>query len=60
MEFDEILKLIKPLLKVGAATLEDLVAAGNLYHEDKVLMVIRWLMDNEKIDKDRDGKYGWC
>ena len=60
MEFDEILKLIKPLLKAGAASLEDLVAAGNLYHEDKVLMVIRWLMDNEKIDKDRDGKYGWC
>lgn len=60
MEFDEILKLIKPLLKAGAASLEDLVTAGDLYHEDKVLMVIRWLMDNEKIEKDRDGKYGWC
>jgi len=60
MEFDEILLLIKPLLIGRSASLEELVAAAATYHEDKVLMVLRWLLDNSKVVKSADGRFNWA
>jgi len=59
MEFDEILAIIKPILTAGAASLEQIVVSASTFHEDKVIMVVRWLMDNAKITRDAEGKYVW-
>jgi len=59
MEFDNIISLIKPLLKEGPCQLEDLVAAAEPVAEDKILRAIRWLVDNEKIIVDDDRNYRW-
>jgi ATP-dependent DNA helicase RecQ len=59
MEYDGIVKIIKPILKSGAAGIEQLVNAASDYNEDKVILVLRWLMDNGKVKKDADGKYIW-
>ncbi|MCX6285274.1 MAG: RecQ family ATP-dependent DNA helicase [Bacteroidetes bacterium] len=59
MEFDGVLKLIKPVLKIGSADIGSLVAAASIFHEDKVILVVRWLMDNGKVSRDGEGKYKW-
>jgi len=59
MEFDGIVKIIKPILKSEATGIEQLVNAASDYNEDKVILVLRWLMDNGKVKKDADGKYVW-
>ena len=58
-EFDGILKMIKPLLKTGGSGIENMVAAASPFNEDKVLLVVRWLIDSGKIIKDKDGKFSW-
>ena len=59
MEFDNILARIKPLLKSGSCTLEELVCAAEPVHEDKVIRAIQWLVDNEKITVNADRTYEW-
>jgi ATP-dependent DNA helicase RecQ len=59
MEFDNIVGIIKPLLKAGSCTLEELVAAAEPIHDDKVIRAIQWLVDNEKICVDKERKYSW-
>jgi len=59
MEFDEILKIIKPMLNSGWTATDQLVEAVPAFNEDKVLMVIRWLMDSGKIVKNGEGSYKW-
>jgi len=59
MEFDGIVKIIKPILKSGPADAEQLVNAASDFHEDKVILVLRFLIDNGKVKKEADGKYVW-
>ena len=59
MEFDGIVKIIKPILKSGPADAEHLVNAAAEFHEDKVILVLRFLIDNGKVKKDAGGKYVW-
>ncbi|MCX6286424.1 MAG: RecQ family ATP-dependent DNA helicase [Bacteroidetes bacterium] len=59
MEFDEIACIIKPILKSSGAMIDQIVTAASSFHEDKVILVVRWLMDNRKIVKDGEGKYKW-
>ena len=59
MEFDEIVAIIKPILTSNTAGIDQLVAAASVMNEDKVILVVRWLMDNGKIILDDDGKYRW-
>jgi len=59
MEFDEIVNRIRPLLKSRPCTMEEIITAAAPVHEDKVIQVIRWLMDNKRILKSRDGNYFW-
>ncbi|MBE0648551.1 MAG: RecQ family ATP-dependent DNA helicase [Bacteroidales bacterium] len=58
-EFEEVLSRIKPLLQQKPATLEEIVAIASPVHEDKVLLVIRWLLDNGKIIAKENQTYAW-
>jgi ATP-dependent DNA helicase RecQ len=60
MEFDNIILIIKPLLKKKAYTLEELVDQADPINEDKVIRAIQWLVDNEKITIDYEHKYRWA
>ena len=59
MEFDNIVSMIKPLLKTRSCTLEDLVEAADAVNDDKVIRAVQWLVDNEKIVVDRERGYRW-
>jgi ATP-dependent DNA helicase RecQ len=57
-EFDLILKEIKPKLLAGEKKLEDLIAESN-FLEAKLLNVIRWLLDNEKVIYNKENLLTW-
>jgi len=59
LEFNNIVNIIKPILKAESCTLEQLVAAADPINEDKVIRAIQWLADNDKIFVDRERKYTW-
>jgi ATP-dependent DNA helicase RecQ len=59
LDFDSILKEIKPLLKIKPCSLEELVVSVASLDEDKVIHAIRWLHDNNKIEMNQDRKYIW-
>jgi ATP-dependent DNA helicase RecQ len=59
MEYDEIVNRIKPHLKIKPASVAELVTAASPFHEDKVIQVIRWLIDNDRIIKNKEGSYSW-
>jgi len=59
MEFDNIVDLIKPLLKARSYSLEELANAADPVNEDKVIRAIQWLVDNEKISVDGERKFRW-
>jgi ATP-dependent DNA helicase RecQ len=52
LEFDEILEVIKPLLKEKPMTHSELVQKVGRQNSDKTLKVIRFLLDNGKIRID--------
>ncbi|OIP01239.1 MAG: hypothetical protein AUJ98_04930 [Bacteroidetes bacterium CG2_30_33_31] len=58
IEFDNILKEIKPMLSDKPMTLEEMVNYLPKYNEENTLKVIRWLLDNEKIEMI-DNHYQW-
>ena len=57
-EFDLILEEIKSVLAKAHPDAEELVKRID-YHEDKVIKVIRWLLDHNKIIPDKDRKLKW-
>jgi ATP-dependent DNA helicase RecQ len=57
-EFDLILEEIKSFLKNEKPEMEQLVK-GIDYPEDKIIKVIRWLLDHNKIMKDENLKLTW-
>jgi len=57
-EFDVILDEIKTILGEKNPDAEDLVKMIE-YPEDKVIKVIRWLLDHDKILKDENHKLSW-
>jgi ATP-dependent DNA helicase RecQ len=57
-EFDLILEEIKSILADGKPNAEELVKLID-YPEDKVVNVIRWLLDHNKISKDDSMKLTW-
>ncbi|TSA25777.1 MAG: RecQ family ATP-dependent DNA helicase [Bacteroidetes bacterium] len=58
-EFNEIISRIKPLLIKSPVTLEEIVRAASPVQEEKVLLAIRWLLDNKKITKSKDNIFAW-
>ena len=59
LEFNSILKEIKPLLKTKPCSLEELVPMVTSVSEDKVIRAIQWLLDNDKIEMNRERQYFW-
>jgi ATP-dependent DNA helicase RecQ len=57
-EFDLILEEIKSVLAEASPDAEELVRKID-YPEDKVIKVLRWLLDHNKIVKDKDHKLTW-
>jgi ATP-dependent DNA helicase RecQ len=57
-EFDIILEEIKSLLSDKSPDAEELVKLID-YPEDKVIKVIRWLLDHNKLIPDKDRKLEW-
>jgi ATP-dependent DNA helicase RecQ len=57
-EFDELLHKVKPLLKNEALTLEDLIQKTDI-QEDKLIRLIRWLLDNNKVTEDERKNLRW-
>lgn len=50
-EFDLVLQRIKPKLQEKKMTLEEVVQVADLSNENKVLKVLQWLMDHQKVVK---------
>jgi ATP-dependent DNA helicase RecQ len=57
-EFDLILEEIKSVLEISNPDAEKLVKMVD-YSEDKVIKVLRWLLDHNKIIKDDEMKLFW-
>jgi ATP-dependent DNA helicase RecQ len=57
-EFDLILEEIKSVLALDTPDAEELVRLIE-YPEEKVVKVIRWLLDHNKISQDSDHKLQW-
>jgi len=59
IEFDNIVDLIKPILKTRPCSIAELVNTADPVDEDKVIRTVQWLVDNEKILVDEERKYRW-
>lgn len=58
-EFDQILNLIRPKLLEEAYFVQELIDLVENFNEDKVLKVIRWLQDHDKIETDEMNRLKW-
>lgn len=58
VEFNFILNQIKPMLKIKHQTVEELVQKTDA-DEDRVMKVVQWLLDNDKIEKVDYMKFFW-
>ena len=59
LEFNKILEIIKPALKAKPQALNELLFLAKKFPEDKVINVVMWLVDNEKLDVSEDQLYSW-
>jgi ATP-dependent DNA helicase RecQ len=59
LEFNSILKEIKPVLQTKPCTLDEIVLLSSAISEDKVIRAIQWLLDNEKVGINGERKYFW-
>ena len=59
LEFNSILKDIKPILQTKPCSMVELVEMVTSVSEDKVIRAIQWLLDNEKIEMTKDRQYIW-
>ncbi|MDY0344180.1 MAG: ATP-dependent DNA helicase RecQ [Lentimicrobium sp.] len=58
-EFDTIVDAIKPMLKVKACSLDEIINECPNMDEDRIINAINWLTDNEKIQVVENGKFKW-
>ncbi|MCF8298517.1 MAG: RecQ family ATP-dependent DNA helicase [Saprospiraceae bacterium] len=49
LEFNSILEIIKPVLKNKTLTMYEIVSMVGNVNEDKILKMIQWLLDNDKV-----------
>lgn len=57
-EFDEIIKQMEPVLVKGV-TFEEISAKLNKINSEKLLKVLRFLLDNGQIEQDDKRRYQW-
>jgi ATP-dependent DNA helicase RecQ len=58
-EFDEIEKVIKPVLKEKSLSLEELIDEIDHLNDQKIIKVVNWLIDNNKIDVTDNQNLHW-
>ncbi len=59
LEFDSILQKIKPLLISKPFTMEEIIQEIKNINEDKIINVVQWLLDNDKIVYNQQQKLSW-
>lgn len=59
IEFEQIKELIFEQLNLGPMYLYDVVSGVSGFDEDDVISVIRWLLENNKIVKQKDERLKW-
>ncbi|MCD4774314.1 MAG: RecQ family ATP-dependent DNA helicase [Bacteroidales bacterium] len=59
IEFDNVVKQIKPFLKKNPHTLDEIVKHVEGANEDKIINIIQWLKDNDKIYTLDDNRMAW-
>jgi len=59
LEFNKILEKIKPALKEKPQGLNEILFIAREFQEDKVINVVMWLVDNEKLDVNEEQLYYW-
>ncbi|MBC8489272.1 MAG: RecQ family zinc-binding domain-containing protein, partial [Bacteroidetes bacterium] len=59
LEFDIVLKHIKPILKSKSCTVEEITKEVKGVNEDKIIKVVQWLLDNDKLYYDDQRKLSW-
>lgn len=60
LDFNNILWIVKPILKQQSLSMEGLVVACRNINEDKVIKAVTWLVDNDKIEVLEDGTFKWA
>lgn len=59
VEFDQMLEIIKPLLRSKTASIAEIQECLTLFSERKILNFLQWLLDNDKIRQNNEGEYLW-
>lgn len=59
LEFDQVVEVIKPMLKESAYSPRELVALFPTIDARKVFRAIGWLLDNDKVIRNEDDKLEW-
>jgi ATP-dependent DNA helicase RecQ len=59
LEFDTVIKQIKPTLHEKSLTIEEIAALVPNVNQDKVIKVVQWLLDNDKLHYDSQRKLIW-
>ena len=59
LEFDTVLEKIKPLLKQQPRSIKELADQVKGVNEDKIIKVIQWLLDNDKIMYNKMLELSW-
>ena len=58
-EFDQILGQIKPLLLTKACFLQEIIDHLEMYNENDVIGVVRWLQDNGNVEVNEKNQLSW-
>lgn len=59
LEFDSIVDILRPVLMENPKYLQELIDLIPEKNEDKILLVVRWLQDNDKIGEDEMKRMFW-
>ena len=59
LDFNNIVEVIKPILKQKDLSMEKLVEACFNIGEEKVIKAVSWLVDNDKIELTGEGNFKW-
>jgi len=59
IEFDSVIAQLKPILMKELKTYDEAIQMIKGISEERIINAIRWLMDNDKIEANEDGKLFW-
>lgn len=59
LEFDTVVKQIKPILIEKSLSIEEIAGLVPNVNDDKIIKVVQWLLDNDKLIYDSQQKLHW-